>query len=287
MRQDGTPLLVELAVNAAGLPDRRLAVAVLRDISQRKASEARLWEHHAHLSNAVRLSVSEKLASALSHQLNQPLAAVVGYTRAAQRLLRDGREPVATIVEAMDQAVIQATRAGEIIRRTREFLRHGDMAPVRVAVVGLVEEAARLAIPQHATKGVALRVEVPGDLPEVMADALQVEQVLVNLLHNACHAVTDSEATHREVRVSAALGEPGWVAVTVRDNGPGIAEDIAERLFTPFTTTKASGMGMGLFIAASIVEAHGGILRVESRPGEGAAFSFTLPTATDDHERAV
>jgi PAS domain S-box-containing protein len=286
LRLDGSPLLVEVAVSAASLADRRLAVAVLRDISQRKASEARLWEHHAHLSNAVRLSVSEKLASALSHQLNQPLAAVVGYTRAAQRLLREGREPVATIVEAMDQAVVQATRAGEIIRRTREFLRHGDMAPIRVAVAGLIEEAARLAVPQHAARGVTLRVEVPADLPEVIADPMQVEQVLVNLLQNACDAVSGLASANREVLVSAARGEAGWVTVTVRDNGPGIAEDIAERLFTPFTTSKANGMGMGLFIAASIVEAHGGTMRVESRPGEGAAFSFGLPAATDDHEPA-
>ena len=285
VRHDGVLLPVEIAIGAADLSDRRLAIAVVRDISQRKASEARLWQHHAVLANAARLSVSEKLATALAHQLNQPLAAVIGYTRAAERLLKNGNEPMPNIVEAMEKAVAQTIRCGEIIRRTREFLSSGELQPAPIFVLDLIQEAMHLATPQYTANNVTLQLSIPTDLPLVEVDPLQVEQVLVNLLNNALDAIVMAESPRREVLLSATALDPNWVEVTVRDSGPGIARNIVDRLFTAFTTSKSNGMGMGLFIANSIVEAHGGTMRVESSPGEGAAFSFTLPTAThhDDH----
>jgi len=285
VRGDGALLPVEIAIGAADLSDRRLAVAVVRDISQRKATEARLWEHHAHLANAARLSVSEKLATALAHQLNQPLAAVIGYTRAAERLLKNGSEPRQTIVDAMDKAVAQTARCGEIIRRTREFLSSGELQPAPIFVLDLVQEAMHLVTPQCTANDVLLQLAIPTDLPLVDVDPLQIEQVLVNLLNNALDAIVMAESPRREVLLSAAALDHNWVEITVRDSGPGIARAIADRLFTAFTTSKTNGMGMGLFIAKSIVEAHGGTMRVESSPGEGAAFSFTLPTATEYHDQ--
>jgi len=285
LRSDGTSLPVGIAIGAAHLSDRRLAVAVVRDISQRKATEARLWQHHAVLANAARLSVSEKLATALAHQLNQPLAAVIGYTRAAERLLKNGGEPMETIVEAMDKAVAQTTRCGEIIRRTREFLSSGELQPAPIFVLDLVQEAMHLATPQYTANEVTLQLAIPTDVPLVEVDPLQVEQVLVNLLNNALDAIVMAESPRREVLLSAAALDRNWVEITVHDSGPGIAREIADRLFTAFTTSKTNGMGMGLFIAKSIVEAHGGTMRVESSPGEGAAFSFTLPTATEHHDQ--
>jgi len=287
VRHDGVLLPVEIAVGAADLSDRRLAVAVVRDITQRKATEARLWQHHAVLANAARLSVSEKLATALAHQLNQPLAAVIGYTRAAQRLLKNGSEPMETIVEAMDKAVDQTIRCGEIIRRTREFLSSGELQPAPIFVLDLIQEAMHLATPQYTANDVTLQLSVPTDLPLVEVDPLQVEQVLVNLLTNALDAIVMAASPRREVLLSAAAVGRNWVAVTVRDSGPGIARDIVDRLFTAFTTSKANGMGMGLFIAKSIVEAHGGTMRIESSPGEGAAFAFTLPTATHHDDQTL
>jgi len=285
VRRDRALLPVEIAIGAADLSDRRLAVAVVRDISQRKATEARLWQHHAVLANAARLSVSEKLATALAHQLNQPLAAVIGYTRAAERLLKKGSEPMQNIVDAMDKAVAQTTRCGEIIRRTREFLSSGDLQPAPIFVLDLVQEAMHLATPQYTANDVTLQLAIPTDLPLVEVDPLQVEQVLVNLLNNALDAIVMAASPRREVLLSAAALDRNWVEITVRDSGPGIARAIADRLFTAFTTSKTNGMGMGLFIAKSIVEAHGGTMRVESSPGEGAAFSFTLPTATEYHDQ--
>jgi PAS domain S-box-containing protein len=287
VRHDGALLPVEIAIGAADLSDRRLAVAVVRDISQRKATEARLWQRHAVLANAARLSVSEKLATALAHQLNQPLAAVIGYTRAAQRLLKSGSEPMQNIVDAMDKAVDQTARCGEIIRRTREFLSSGELQPAPIFVLDLAQEAMHLATPQYTANEVTLQLAMPTDLPLVEVDPLQVEQVLVNLLNNALDAIVMAASPRREVVLSAAVVDPHWVEVTVRDSGPGIAGDIADRLFTAFTTSKSNGMGMGLFIAKSIVEAHGGTMRVESTPGEGAAFSFTLPTATHHDDQTL
>ena len=285
MRRDGTPLPVGIAIGAAHLSDRRLAVAVVRDISQRKATEARLWQHHAVLANAARLSVSEKLATALAHQLNQPLAAVIGYTRAAERLLKKGNEPMQNIVEAMGKAVAQTMRCGEIIRRTREFLSSGDLQPAPIFVLDLAQEAMHLATPQYTANNVTLQLAMPPNLPLVEVDPLQVEQVLVNLLNNALDAIVMAASPRREVVLAATALDPNWVEVTVRDSGPGIDREIADRLFTAFTTSKSNGMGMGLFIAKSIVEAHGGTMRVESNPGEGAAFSFTLPTAPNHHDQ--
>jgi PAS domain S-box-containing protein len=285
IRHNGARLPVGIAIGAADLSDRRLAVAVVRDISQRKATEARLWQHHAVLANAARLSVSEKLATALAHQLNQPLAAVIGYTRAAERLLKKGNEPMQNIVDAMDKAVAQTTRCGEIIRRTREFLSSGELEPAPIFVLDLVQEAVHLATPQYTAHDVSLQLAIPPDLPLVEVDPLQVEQVLVNLLNNALDAIVMAGSLRREVLVAATALDPNWVQVTVQDSGPGISQNIADRLFSAFTTSKSNGMGMGLFIAKSIVEAHGGTMRVDSHPGESTAFSFTLPTAPNHHDQ--
>jgi two-component system, LuxR family, sensor kinase FixL len=285
LRHGTERLSVEVAVGIAQLSSRRLAVVVIRDISRRKASEARAWEHRTHLEQATRLSMSERLAAELAHQLNQPLAAAIGYCRACQRLLRAGSEPMATVIDAMDKAVAQAERAGEIIRSTRDFLASGAMRLETTVVGDLIAEAAGPFAPRYAAANVPLRLAVPAGLPRVAADGLQVEQVLVNLLQNALDAITGDSCPNGEVCVSAAFSTPGWVAITVADNGPGIAADVVERLFSPFTTTKATGMGMGLFIARSIIEAHGGTLVVgsqsgQSRPGRVTTFTFTLPIWT-------
>ncbi len=280
-RRDGGLLPVEVAVSATDLSDRRLAVAVIRDIGRRKADEAKQWEHHAHLARATHLSVSERLATALAHQLNQPLASVIGYAKASQRLLQSGTEPVATVVDAMGKAAAQAERAGEIIRRTREFLSQGEMRIGVVEVADLVEQA--LSSSPYAGHDLTLRRNLPANLPAVTADPLQVEQVLVNLLQNARDAIGESGGRgggRGEVEIAASLAAPGWIDVSVADSGPGIAPEIVDKLFTPFSTTKSTGMGMGLFIANSIVEAHGGGMRAANRPQGGAVFSFTLPMAT-------
>ena len=189
------------------------------------------------------------------------------------------------IVEAMGKAVAQTMRCGEIIRRTREFLSSGDLQPAPIFVLDLAQEAMHLATPQYTANNVTLQLAMPPNLPLVEVDPLQVEQVLVNLLNNALDAIVMAASPRREVVLAATALDPNWVEVTVRDSGPGIDREIADRLFTAFTTSKSNGMGMGLFIAKSIVEAHGGTMRVESNPGEGAAFSFTLPTAPNHHDQ--
>ena len=239
----------------------RPGITALRDVSSRK----------------IRLGVDEMLAAELTHQLNQPLAATIAYCRACQRLLRAGTEPMETIIDAMDKAVAQAERAGEIIRRTRDFLTSGEMNVVSVTIADLIAQSAQTTV----TGNIPLRFSIAADLPKVMVDALQVEQVLVNLLQNAMDAITSDACPNGEVSVSAAMSQPGWVTISVADNGPGMSAEIAERLFSPFTTTKASGMGLGVFIAREIIQAHGGELIMQARPGGGTVFSFTLPVWTD------
>ena len=226
----------------------------------------------------TRLGAAERLAATLTHQLSQPLASVIGYARASQRLLLSGTEPVATVIDAMDKAAAQAERAGEIIRCTRQFLSQGELRLGVVDVADLVEQTARLSPPPDAGHGVALRRTIPADLPAVRADPAQMEQVLVNLLQNALDAVAGRDGK-REITLDAGRAAPGWIEIAVKDSGPGIADDMAAKLFTPFTTTKPCGMGMGLFIANAIVAAHGGDMRAANRPEGGAVFSFTLPMA--------
>ncbi|MBF0561453.1 MAG: MASE1 domain-containing protein [Alphaproteobacteria bacterium] len=286
VRHDGTTFPVDVAIGDIDLPNRRLAVVIIRDISLRKAMDTQLWEHQSNLANVARLSESEKLATVLAHQLNQPLSAVIGYTRASQRLLRGGLEPMETILTAMDKAVVQAERSGDIIRSIRDFLSNGSMNMAPITISGLFDESARVVAHAFEASEIALQFDCPASLPPVMADPLQVEQVLVNLLHNAREAITSADSKTRVVQISAKLTpmEPDFVEITVHDSGPGILPDIAENLFTPFTTSKASGMGMGLFIAMSIIEAHGGMMRVASASTTGASFYFTLPIATVAHD---
>ena len=265
----------------------------LRAEAALRASEARLRELQAELLHVSRLSAAGEMAAALAHELNQPLTAAVSAVQAARRTLAsaspegfDGQRP--EVREAMDLAAEQARRAGQIVRRLRDFVARGEADPRLENLPTLVEEAAALALvgAKERRVEVALRIE-PG-LPPVLADRIQVQQVLFNLMRNALEAMDDGEAPasgggkaprRRELVVAAGPAAPGEVEVAVADTGPGLAPEVAGRLFAPFVSTKAEGMGVGLSICRSIVEAHGGRLWAESNPGGGTVFRFTLPAA--------
>jgi two-component system sensor kinase FixL len=273
---------------------------VLRDITERKeteaalrASGARLRELQAELLHVSRLSAAGEMASALAHELHQPLTAAATALQAARRMLAASAPQAPGVMtevqEAMELAAKQALRAGLIVRRLRDFVAHGETEKRLEHLPRLVEEASALAMVGARERGVALALRLDPRLPPVQVDRVQIQQVLFNLIRNAIEAMGGKVPTkgrqaarYRELVVSAVLTGPAVVEVAVADTGPGLAPEVAGRLFEPFVSTKPDGMGVGLAISRTVIEAHGGRLWVEANPGGGAVFRFTLPAAASD-----
>jgi signal transduction histidine kinase len=255
-----------------------LAVGVLVNEQQRTQQQLRLNQEA--LSRALRVSTMGEFAAALAHEINQPLTAIANYAR----LVKTAADPAAASAAA-DRLIAQVERAAEVVRRLRNFIRLGRNETAPIAVAQLVEEAAAYCRAELDRHGVALQVRVGRDLPAVKADALQIEQVIVNLVRNAAEALTDAGRYDGKVAIEAerAEGAEGGVVVRVRDNGPGFEPGLAERAVAPFATTKPDGLGLGLSLARSIVEAHGGRLSIASGPG-GATVSFTVPPLGREEE---
>jgi len=269
LRKDGSTFPMELAVGEARVGTRSVFTGFIRDLTEAQQSRARMQELQHRLAQVTRLRAMGQMAAALAHELNQPLTAIAGYLAAADRLLAGRAADPARLAEAVGLARAQTERAGEIIRRLRGFVAGGELAP-------LVEEACALALVGGRESGVHVRLALPPDLPAVLADRMQVQQVLLNLIRNAVEAMADS--TRREL-VIAAVAEGARVRIEVTDSGPGVAAEVAAQLFQPFVTSKPDGMGIGLAICRGIVEAHGGRLWTATHPSGGTVFAFTLPAA--------
>ena len=280
-RKDGSTFPMEIAVGEMRSSDRHFFTSFIRDITQRQQSEARLQELQAELVHVSRLTAMGQMASALAHELNQPLLAIVGYMKGSRRLLESGAEERSSLLrDAMDKAGDQALRAGQIIRRLREFVGRGDSERRVEGVRKLIEEASALALVGTKDQGVRVRFQFDPTVDLVLVDKVQIQQVLLNLLRNAVEAMKASQS--RELVISTAAGDDDMIVVSVSDTGPGIAPELMSQLFQPFVTNKRQGMGVGLSICRTIVEAHGGQIMVEPNPGGGTIFRFTLRAATGE-----
>lgn len=285
-RIDGTSFVAEVAVGKARIDSRSVYVAVLRDASPRRQAEQWRKEHEAELAHAMRLTTTGEMAAAMAHELNQPLTAVIGFARACQGLLQapgEDREAAhRAAIDLIENAVQQASRAGRIIRSTREFLKRDDMQFVKVTVGEMVQAVLDLVRAEAVQHGVQIVTRVDSGLPPVFVDPIQIEQVILNLLRNSIDAMVQADSKVRQITLSAerAPGDDGHAEIEVRDSGPGFAAEVADRLFQPFSTTKGGGMGLGLSISRSIIEGHGGRIWASS-DGGGAAIRFTLPLDTD------
>ena len=277
LRKDGSTFPMELSVGEMNSGRRRFFTGFVRDITERKETQQRLQELQAELVHMSRFTAMGEMASTLAHELNQPLTAVANYLKGCRRLL-DGKEDkeVALARDAMAHAADQALRAGQIIRRLREFVARGESERRVESLAKLVEEASALALVGAKETGVRIAFDFDPRAEYVLADRIQIQQVLLNLMRNAVEAMQDSP--RRELRVSTRPIASDAVEISVADSGPGLAEEIASHLFQPFVTTKRHGMGVGLSISRTIVEAHGGRLWVEANPGGGAVFRLTLKT---------
>jgi two-component system, LuxR family, sensor kinase FixL len=277
-RKDHTTFPMELSVGEMRVDQRRSFIGFIRDITERQGTERRLQELQSELLHSSRLSTMGQMASALAHELNQPLTAVINYAQATRRLLGAGAG-ADRLVPIIDKAVAQAGRAGQIIRRLRDFLEKGETERRLENINKVVEEATALALVGVKDIGVRVRLDIGGNLPDAMMDKIQIQQVVLNLVRNAVEAMERSE--RRELVIQTALNDDGEVETAVIDSGPGLPPEIVAQLFQPFVSTKHDGMGLGLSICRTIIEAHGGRLTGAAHPEGGTVFRFTLPRADE------
>lgn len=280
LRKSGETFPMELSVGEMRTSGGRFFTGFVRDLTERQEAEARLQELQTELIHISRVTAMGEMASALAHELNQPLSAITNYLKGSSRMLaRPGADPE-RLRDALGRAADQALRAGEIIRRLRDFAARGETERRVESLVRIVEEAAALALVGAREHGVDVKFKFRPGADLVLADRVQVQQVVLNLIRNAMDAM--EEAPRRELTIAVERTADGMAEVRVRDTGPGIAPEAAAHLFQPFMTTKAHGMGVGLSISRTIIEAHGGQIWVEPTPGGGATFRFTLRAVEDE-----
>jgi two-component system sensor kinase FixL len=253
----------------------------VRDLTEHQQTQARLQELQSELVHVSRLSAMGEMASALAHELNQPLAAISNYMNGSRRLLAASSDPNRPQLEnALDRATEQAIRAGQIIRRLRDFVSRGESEKRVESLSKLTEEAGALGLAGAREQGVQLRFNLNPEYDLVLVDRVQIQQVLVNLFRNALEAMAHS--SRRELIASNAPVADDMIEIAVSDTGSGFQDDVKQNLFQTFFTTKETGMGVGLSISRSILEGHGGRMWAEANPSGGATFRFTLPAASSE-----
>ena len=274
-RRDGTTFPINLHVGEARIGDQRVFTGFIQDLTEREETERRLHGVQSALAHVSRVTDMGTLATSIAHELNQPLTAIANYVETARDLLDNpDEETLAIIREALDECAQQSIRAGQIVRRLRDFMARGETER-RVESLGrLINEASALALLGATEQGIEIDIRLGGTADAVLVDRIQIQQVLVNLMRNAIEAMSGCEIRRLEIRSRREDG--GWIRVSVSDSGPGLAPEIADKLFQPFVTTKPSGMGIGLSICKTIIDAHEGRIWAEPSDLGGSVFHFTL-----------
>ena len=274
-RKDGSTLPIELHVGDVLLDMNTQFVAFIRDLTERQARERQAETLRSELLHVSRLINMGEMASALAHELNQPLTALSAYLQGATRLLAQTEgEKNAMVTGAIQKAAAQALRAGDVIRRLREFVARGETERRIESLAKMVQEAYALAVVAEKDQPVRLELALDPSVDPVLVNKIQIQQVLLNLIRNGLEAMKDSP--RRQLLITSAPASNGMVRVSVADTGSGIAPDVAAKLFQSFVTTKKNGLGVGLSISRTIIEAHGGRIAAEPNPGGGTIFRFTV-----------
>jgi two-component system, LuxR family, sensor kinase FixL len=254
-------------------------VGTIHDITDRRHAEDEARQLQDRLTHFSRLSTMGEMAAGLAHEINQPLSAIATYAQACQRLLRQPEHDGTDVVEALEQINAQALRAGEVIRRLRNFVKNREVKREWVNCERLLDDLRTLAETDARLHNVHLRIDAEKDLPAVHADPIQLQQVVLNLVRNAIDATIGCPEDRREIVLMTRHSAEGEIRITVADHGSGLAPGAAEHLFNPFFTTKSSGTGLGLAISRSIIRAHGGRLWHTPNGQFGTCFHFTLPAS--------
>ena len=279
-REDGSTFPLKLAVGEMQSGKRRFFTGFIRDLTERQQTEEQLQELQTELARLSRLTAMGEMASTLAHEINQPLSAISNYLQGCNRLLEPVQHPnVPRIRDVLAETTRQTLRAGHIIRQLREFVARGETDKQPENISKLVEEASALALVGAREVGIKTVFRFASHTDRVMVEKVQIQQVLLNLMRNAIEAMQDCE--RKELLVTTSVPHGDKITVSVADTGSGLSEEITERLFQPFVTTKPAGMGVGLSISKRIVEAHGGEMWAEPNPSGGAIFRFTLQSAIE------
>ena len=281
LHRDGNTFPIELSIGEAWIGERRIFTGFIRDLTERQQTLLRLQDLQSELAHVGRVSEMGTLASSLAHELNQPLTAVASYCESARELLDNNpdRETLDLVKEALSEAAQQSIRAGQIVRRLRDFMSTGETERHLESLQRLINEANALALVGSREHGIDVQLNLDPDADTVLVDRIQIQQVLVNLIRNAIDAMMDTQV--RSLALRTKNDGHGFVEVTIEDTGSGINDAIASQLFQPFVTSKQSGMGIGLSICRTIVEAHGGRIWFEPGANGGTAFHFTVPSGEE------
>lgn len=286
IHEQGHTIPVEIVTRAIRFEGENGFLTVARDISWRRKLEDEARRHRELLARANRVSTLGEMATGLAHELNQPLAAIAMYSKACVTKLQAASDDTLGITPIMEGLSEQAFRAGSIVDRIRKFVGKEEFVQCACSIGDLIDDVLAFLDAELADHEVEVETQIDDGLPQVFADRVQIEQVLVNLIHNSVDAMKDCDRTVRRLRLSADQRDAGFVEVTVQDFGPGMPQHDAAKVFDAFYSTKADGMGMGLAICRTIVEAHGGRIHIVSQAGEGASCSFTLPACKEEHVHA-
>ena len=285
-RKDGSTVPIRLAVGELRDDDDTLLfIGTLHDLTEALRARERIEELQSELMQVARASAVGEMGTALAHELTQPLSAVAGFVESSAALLdQGGVEIPAKAREYMDQAVAQSLRAGAVIRLLREFTGRGDSERSVEDINAVVEEICKLAMLGTASDQIDLELNLAAALPPVLIDHVQIQQVVLNLVRNSIDALSDCET--RTITVATVPGDD-MVEVVVRDNGPGLPSEVRDRAFEPFVSTKPDGIGIGLSICRTIVEAHGGRIAVDTSTEQGTGFRFSVPAFVESSGQDV
>ena len=276
--REGRTFPIELQIGEAWVGENRIFTGFIRDLTERQQTELRLQDLQSELAHVRRVSEMSTLATSLAHEINQPLTAIANYSETARMILAalPSSDQSQTLSDMLEACATQVLRAGEIVRRLRDFMSHGQTSYQPESLTRLLTEANALALVGTREHGIEVTIDLDPAAEMVLADRIQVQQVLVNLIRNAIDAMLGSERRHLMIR---SREEGKFVRISIEDSGSGLDEAVAEKLFQPFITSKKSGMGVGLSICRTIVEAHGGKIWFKPASGGGTVFHFTLPVA--------
>jgi two-component system sensor kinase FixL len=281
--RDGSTFPIDLHVGETRIGEERVFTGFIRDLTERQQTEMRLHDLQSELAHVARISEMGTFATTIAHELNQPLTAIANYTEAADGLLADpDPETLDMLREAMRDCANQSVRAGQIVRRLRDFISRGETERRIESLGRVVNEASALALIGAGERGVEVQLKLDPRADRVLIDRIQIQQVILNLVRNAIEAMAESPV--RRLRISSRKVADGFVEVGIDDSGPGLPPELADQLFKPFISTKAEGMGLGLSICHTIVNAHGGRIWSDQSKLGGTAFHFTLQDASGSED---
>jgi two-component system sensor kinase FixL len=281
-RANGQLFPVSLAVGEAADGETRRFVGIIRDLSEQRAAEQRARSLEQRLAHVARFNLMGEMAAGIAHEINQPLSAIATYAQAGKRLLQRGNLDPGMLAEVFAKIDDQARRAGQVIDNLRKFIRKQEIETERLDVNGVVEDVMTLIEADAHSESIPVHFRPGEGLPKVRADAVQLQQVLLNLTRNSVDAMRGGLGKERGIAIETALTERGRVCIRVTDHGHGVSPQIGDHIFHPFVTTKREGLGVGLAISRTIVQSYGGTLWYTENPAGGSIFTVELPPDEED-----